>query len=181
MDQHVWEYNLSLLENAQRDPVERCVNCSKGDKTKASVLCTLPSSIWYALIWWWLSLRLRLCLSLLTLSIQKNLSFCLFNWSQMAYSLFNDWLTSIRKHFINARYSKQVRQRCEDSLRLSRMDFQDLIMLKSNWLCLVSARFECMLSPESWANYSWYEHKYNPEILNLLRMCLLYDAQIHLP
>lgn len=100
-------------------------------------------------IWHWFE-ALFPCISITAFccpsTYKRSLSFCLFSWSRVAYSLFNDWLTSYKE----ALHYCMVQQAGEAVLwgwRLSCAHGQDLIMLKSKRpVPCVSARFECMLS-----------------------------------
>lgn len=106
-----------------------------------------PSRIWYDIN---LKIFLPAAPSLPFVDSRDTNSRCLFFFSIDLWwtilHLMTGWLP-IRKHFITAWYSRQVKQCCEDSICLAHMDIRDLIMLKSKqpvpW---VSALFKCMLS-----------------------------------
>lgn len=130
---------------------------------KETFLSLPSSSIWYDVH---LKLSLPASPSLSFVDSPGTNSHCPFVFSidlgwPILY-LMTGWL-SIRKHFITACYSKQVKQCCEDSACLAHMSIRDLIMLKSKRpVPCVSARFECS-ALYVWANYVRYMHKHTTE------------------
>lgn len=126
------------------------------------------------LIWHWFE-TLSFCISipaLCWLSGYKQLvSFFFFDWSQVDYSLFNDWLTSYKE----ALHYYMVEQAGETVLWGQRLlcarGLQHLITLKSKQPVPSICWALCMST-----NYLWYMHRLS--LVSVLHWCFVDDANV---
>lgn len=139
-----WEYNLFLAQDVRRDTAERWVNSAKRGKKKKEhfPLCLFPAT---DIIWRSLFLHLHRCL-LLTLRTWTPL-FRLFDWSQVASRLFNDWLTSYEEalHYFTVQQASETAARTAPVLRTWTFRIRSRWNQNGMFPC-VAARFECMFS-----------------------------------
>lgn len=137
--------------------------------SELSPLCLLPASN-MTLIWNSLFLHLHPC-PLLTLWIQTVTAFLLFDWSQVDYSLFNDWLTSYKE----ALHYCMVQQAGETVLwgqhPSCARGLQHLITLKSKQPVPCICWALCMST-----NYLWYMHRLS--LVSVLHWCFVDDANV---
>lgn len=125
LTKQVWEYNLFLAQNVQthrNTATQRSVNCAEWGKKKKKKTCPI----------------------FMTLKIQTvPMVWIDLKWPVLY--LMTGWL-HIRKHFITAWYSRQVKQWSEGSVCLVHMDIWDSITVKWKWpVPCVPACFECVM------------------------------------
>lgn len=162
------EYNLFQAQDVQRDTIDRCVNCAKWDTVNFPLFASFQHLIWH----WFgtLFLHLHPC-PLLALWIQTVTAFLLFDWSQVDYSLFNDWLTS-NKETLHYRMVQQAGETVLWGQHLScARGLQHLITLKSKQPVPCICWALCMST-----NYPWYMHRLS--LFNVLHRCFVDDAHV---